>query len=307
MLLYIFNPVAIVFSSMWGMFDAIPTLFALLSVLYLTKNSFARSGIMLGMGIGFKGFFPFLLLPFFSYYVWRKERKMSKCIEYIVCSLSVPLLVSAPYLMNLPTAYLNSLFLPSVRLPQNLTYWLSLRFTILSAGIPITYLLTVGFVFFVIAFPLLYFFITKKMNAFSVERESDWMKLILRATIILLLTFFSVSTIVNEQYLVWVLPFLILYGSSFDKTIKPFLYGLCTLDIAFVAFNIGPRFFSPIIEMPSWWNNFQYTQFAWLAMSLTGILFSVMCIITSNRLIKPSDGGLAEEHGQQESLQKHLQ
>ncbi|MFX0212178.1 MAG: hypothetical protein ACFFDT_39760, partial [Candidatus Hodarchaeota archaeon] len=52
MILYLFNPVTIIISSLWGMFDAIPTLFALFSIVLFSYSSWGKTIIVDQTGNG---------------------------------------------------------------------------------------------------------------------------------------------------------------------------------------------------------------------------------------------------------------
>ncbi len=286
MLLYLFNPVTIIFSSLWGMFDAIPTLFAFLSLLYLSQSEYLKSGLTLGIGIGFKGFFPALLLPFFLLYVWKKERKLYSCLHYTFYSILIPLVISTPFLIIDSNAYVSSIMFHANKLPQNLTYWFLIRELFRTNGIPTTTIIAFSSFLFIASFSMLYFFFIKKANIWPIKENPIQTKFIFKGSILALLIFFLTSSTVNEQYLVWIIPFLIVYMKGYNQPLKPFFYTLCGLDIFFVTINVGPRFFAPIIEMPLWWTNFQYSAPSWALMVLTGSLFSIVCITVFLKIIK---------------------
>jgi Gpi18-like mannosyltransferase len=277
MLLYLFNPVTIIFSSLWGMFDAIPVLFALLAILYLSEGKHLKSGILLGIGIGFKGFFPALLLPFFLFYIWKKEKKITSSLKYAVYSTLVPLLISTPFLATAPNSYIGSLFFHIGKVPQNFTYWFSLRSLFEAIGISTNLVISLGSYIFIISFALLYLLIGKKAEKWGLETKPFSQKL-LRGSILVLFAFFITSSTISEQYSVWILPLLILYMTNYDSTLKPHCYSISILVTLFVAANVGPRFFAPIIAMPLWWNNLQYSWPVLLVMASAGILFSGVCI-----------------------------
>jgi Gpi18-like mannosyltransferase len=286
MIFYLFNPVTIIFSSMWGMFDAIPALFTLLSVLYLSKGEYSKSGIALGVGIGFKGFFPALLLPFFIYYVWRRDQKTIKSLAYVAYSVFVPILISIPFLVTSPNSYTASLLYQVGKIPQNLTYWFSLRLFSATIGVPSDIMVSLGSFAFLFSFPLLYIFVVQRSGQWAREMKPDNASFLIKASLLVLFAFFITSSTVSEQYLIWAIPLLILYLSNFDKSLKPYFYSLSIIDAVFVALNVGPRFFTPIVEMPSWWINFQYSWPSLLLMAIIAIFFSGICISLLTKMVK---------------------
>lgn len=285
LLLYIFNPVTIIFSSLWGMFDAIPTLFAFLSLIYLVQGKYLESGLALGIGIGFKGFFPALLLPFFLFYIWKKKRELISCLRYLIYSISIPLIISVPFLLIDSQAYIFSMTYHANRLPQNLTYWFLARKLLEIRGVSTNTITTFSSFLFLSLFCMLYLFFIKKANIWPTKEKHADIKIVLKGSVSVILIFFITSNTVNEQYLVWTLPFLIVYMTSHDQSLKPFFYALCGLDTFFVAVNVGPSFFTPLIEMPLWWTTFQYSELSIRLMILTGSLFSVACVTAFLKLI----------------------
>lgn len=82
--LWCFNPLAIVASSWYGLFDSIPTLFALLSILFIVKQKFIASALILSLGIATK-VFPAVLLPINIFALYTKSRgKRSLIYKYLV-------------------------------------------------------------------------------------------------------------------------------------------------------------------------------------------------------------------------------
>jgi Gpi18-like mannosyltransferase len=295
MILYLLNPVTIVVSAFWGMFDAIPTLFALLSLLYLSESKYLKSGTALGLGIGFKGFFPFFLLPFFAYCVLRREGKVFKSIKYIGYSLLIPVLISLPFMASSPNSYFSSVFIHVNRAPQNLTYWVSVGYLLTLIEIPLNIVTLITSSFFAVCFPILYFLTTKKFPACPSETRHDQVNFMLKLTIILFLIFYCTSGIVNEQYLIWATPFLILYLLNFDESFKLLFYALWGLDLIFAATNLGPTFFTPMIETPIWWTNFRWSQPVEIALAVIGILFSVTCAAILKKFSAPAESSLTEQ------------
>ena len=286
MLLYLFNPVTIVISSLWGMFDAIPTLFALLSLLYLSQGKYLKSGLTLGVGIGFKGFFPALLLPFFLFYIWKNEKRVSNCLRFSIYTALIPLVISMPFLIIDSNTYISMILFPVKRLPIHLTYWFSISELLKANAIPATTIIALSSIVSLSLFVTLYLFLIKKASVWPTKNNPGNMNFILKGTILVFFIFYLTSNTVNEQYLIWAIPFLILYTKIYDQSLELPFYSLIILDTLFLLLNVGPNFFAPIINMPSWWVSFQYSVPSMLLMILTGILFSATCITVFLKLTK---------------------
>lgn len=82
--LWCFNPLAVIASSWYGLFDSIPTLFALLSILLITKQRFITSALTLSLGIATK-VFPALFLPINIFTLSMKSRGRKKLtVQYLI-------------------------------------------------------------------------------------------------------------------------------------------------------------------------------------------------------------------------------
>jgi uncharacterized membrane protein len=277
MALYLFNPVTILVSSLWGMFDAVPALLALLAVIYLSETKYAKSGLALGVGIAFKGFFPALLLPFFVFFVWNKERKAFECLRFILYSTVIPLLVSIPFLLMNPISYLSMLIFPVRRLPQNLTYWFPIR-AILQNVTPDLNLIDLAAVVSSVAFVVSYFMLLYRKRTWHKSECSDSLALILKGSILVILLFFLTASTVNEQYFIWVLSFLIAYVLIYRESLRLPFYFLCSLVALFIVVNMGMELFTPVIQVPVWWIVFQQTLLWWTLLNIIGVLFSLVCV-----------------------------
>jgi len=112
---YFLNPVAIAVPSMWGMFDALPALLALVSMLLLAGGRDVWSALVLGLSAGFKGFYTAFYLPFFAFYVWKKERNLTTPLRYALCFSAVILAISPPFLLTDAHSYLAAFSMYTTR------------------------------------------------------------------------------------------------------------------------------------------------------------------------------------------------
>jgi len=103
-LAYIFCPIALVEIGYSGHYDSVPTLFVLLSILFLLKKKPVESGIFLGIASALK-IYSIILLPFYlMWFVTWKERR-NYAIAY-----SIPLILSViPILILYPRGLLDYL------------------------------------------------------------------------------------------------------------------------------------------------------------------------------------------------------
>lgn len=288
---YFLNPIAIAVSSLWGMFDALPALLVLVSILLLADGRDVCSGLVLGVSAGFKGFYTAFYLPFFVFYVWKRERNLTVPLRYALCFCLVPLAISLPFLLTDARSYLAVFATHATRPPQNLNvgYWLwrvinpDLRDRL---GLPTTYA-------FAVLFPLLYLAVlpwkedgARRWTAAGMcrWRWSDRLAFLVKGAALLCLAYYATSKVVNEQFLVWGLALLALYGWLYDPRAKPFFYALCLIDLVFISLNAGPHFFHHLVAPPAWW--YEGSRFFPRILGWLGLIFwltVVACFVTLMR------------------------
>lgn len=234
MILYLFNPVAIILSSLWGMFDSIPVFLVLLSMLFLTRKQYAKSSLALGVGIAFKGLYPALLVPLFLYIVAKTEVEKRQPLKYLALSAVVPVVTSIPFIMADAIAYVSRTIHHYVeRHLSNLTYWLAVRLVLPQNQDIVS---TISFVTFVVAFPTVYIYILRKADAGMTAKTMTQV----------ILAFFLVSTTVNEQYVIWLLPPMIIYTMTIKQKTKIFVYAITTIATIYAIANNGTSFLTPV-------------------------------------------------------------
>lgn len=102
--LWLFNPISLYATYMMGQFDIIPTFFVILSIYFAAKNKFNLSALALGVGIAFKLFPIFLVIPMMTLGRSYREKFKLLIIALIPYVLSV-----APYLSS-QSFRINALF-----------------------------------------------------------------------------------------------------------------------------------------------------------------------------------------------------
>nr|MDO8081411.1 glycosyltransferase 87 family protein [Candidatus Freyarchaeota archaeon] len=102
-LFYWFNPMSLFISSVWGMFDSVATVFALLSVYHFTEGRRVLSAVELGIGFGVK-VHPIILLPLFIVFLWREGKRE---IRKFLLAFSIP---AAASILPITTIQYNTTF-----------------------------------------------------------------------------------------------------------------------------------------------------------------------------------------------------
>lgn len=121
-LLWLFNPISLFMSSVWGMFDSIAVLFMLLSMNYVISEKYVKAGVMTGIGIAVKLLPALLIPPTIAYLVKSGEMSMKEAVKKIaIPSAATFTLFSTPFLTT-PIEYFRHLF-QHTKSVGSFTYW----------------------------------------------------------------------------------------------------------------------------------------------------------------------------------------
>jgi len=225
--LYVLNPFTIIISAVWGMFDAIPTMLSLMALSTFLRKKRFMAGILMGLGILFK-IYPILLIPIFIIYEKRQERLNAKnMLRFLVPTLSIPLLASIPFI-----AWDSRGFILSLMHHANPSGWMSYWF-------PLSHLFYVAkkysAVIFILFFILLYIKILKSNSEFKVN-----MRLPFTMSLLVMLCFFITSPKVNSQYVVWLLPLIIIDLICYRKRFNLVIFYAMIVSVTFAVLALMP-------------------------------------------------------------------
>ncbi len=215
--LWLFNPFVIFISAIQGQFDVLPTLFVLLSVYFLFEKKNLASAVSLAVGIGYK-IFPVLLLPFFIIFSLKSNGRKATMIYVIVLVAAVAVLF-APFFLPQNFKYLfegvSGLSQRSMSyVGSSVSYieYLTLNLNLLS---------NYNFLYVFVPLYLVLVFL-------SVKFVKDFNTLNLSIIVVLLLLYVTYNTM-HPQFLLWVIPFLLI---EYERNQKSSLSShLCTMDM----------------------------------------------------------------------------
>ncbi len=221
--LWFLNPLPIFISSVWGMFDSFAALFGLASLYHMFKVRYKLSALLLGIGTSVKIFPGLLILPML-FYIKRTQNNVFKrrMLEYVLYAAIMPIISSIPFLYD-PASYFSKLLFHFSNTGQ-FTYWI-----VISGFIGPT---SLGYISVAIFIGILVLLFVKILT-----REVYPSEILIKGSTLTLLAFLATSTKVNVQYIIWVLPFLLIYVLYFN--IKDYKLNLLMLNIATYAFLIG--------------------------------------------------------------------
>lgn len=228
---FLFNPYVIIISATW-MFDSIMAFFLLLGVYYLRNKQLTRSSLALAFGFLVK-FVPLFLLPSILIYVWKKFGSL-QTIKFALVFFAISAIFIAPFwngfkeVLDFHASRVSG-GLTIQLLAQQIPYRITDKPLYLSDTQP----------FFLYAIPEVATLI------FYVGFIFTWYLLLkydlsLQKTIIVgFVGYLLFAKIVNEQYVLSLLPFIIWDMIENPSPIKKTIYNLLwTLPLAFAIINV---------------------------------------------------------------------
>lgn len=225
--LWLFSPIAIYVTSMFGQFDVIPTFFVILSLFLLYKKHYFSSVFVLGISSIFK-LFPLYFLPFLLFALPISNIKK---IIYGFLGL-LPLAVSTIPFINLPAFQKNVLFGAHTANIGHASLYIGGDQTISVFLIIYTALL------------LLFYFSKTSIN-------NLW-----KYFLVVLLVFYSLSDF-HPQWFLWITPFLIYWWMK-DRSSHPLqliLYFLYLVIVFLFEPSVHIGLFGPLstffVQIPS--------------------------------------------------------
>jgi len=204
-LLWALNPLSIVASSWYGLFDSIPTFFSMISI-YLTEK-YVLSAITLGLGIAIK-VFPITILPALAY-ATRRYGDVEKALTYALITLATVVAVEGMFVYRCPSDALNQqLFFHATRLDKGLSFIPALNMmNVLSTAAAMA-----------LSFTLLTFGISIEVSA-----------------LLSLMVLNTLNSFIYPHYIIWFLPYLYIALAKIDRDRAVHIALLTTLLYSAIA------------------------------------------------------------------------
>lgn len=236
LLLWFFNPLTLYIIYGLSNFDVIPTFFTLLSLLLFKKERYWLSGISLGLGISTK-LFPILFLPLFILPLLFSQ-KLKETVTFTIGVLSIflisTLFVFQDFLSVGNSGLITKVLATQITLSGNL-------------AIPI--------------FPILYLIILTTV----IIKKGDWRR-INYSIIAIIFSIFSITKF-HPQWLLWSLPFLVIFLAKKMKValfFSPLIVGYMLLVLGFDDRYLTLGILSPIVPTIYEVGSFEQTLFSYL-------------------------------------------
>ncbi|MFX1518649.1 MAG: glycosyltransferase 87 family protein [Promethearchaeota archaeon] len=252
--LFLTNPWTYFQTTIFGHFDAIPTLFMVLAIYLLIKERVKLSALSLGIGTMYK-LFPVLISPIVILYLARQKR-WKHIIEYIAVIVLFSVIVSLPFLIVSYGPYISVLTasggIRGMSIYRLLFYFSS------KAGISINER--------IISMIILGMGILITLMIFIMRDVIDKNFGLLEESTFFLLIFMLLNRYLSEQYIVWTIPFLILYFTM--KSTGPQLG-----DMALYYSYSCAAFFYRAVKWSVWFSLYDDFGFVFFSTFVLSILF----------------------------------
>lgn len=291
--LWFLNPFVIWISAGWGMWDTLPALFSLLSLYFLVKGRFAYSAVSLSLGVALK-LYPVVFLVPFVFYLYRASSAGDRTKNFVrffgVFAVS-SLIVFLPYLGAIGVFFEDFFLLqsgsgigritPLGPLGYGLTYW-----SIYSLNQLFNVPVNASFVFYASAASLLLVVVALMLVYWRTSRFSFKMPVLDLSTAMV----FSVAAlllsyrIVSEQWIVWLLPFLVIVCIS-GNIRRRVLWAISLFALLYAVLNCPLPFF--FLPLSPWISNvlLDMVYFVWWVDALRIVLLAVLGCVFSAALL----------------------
>ena len=239
---FFLNPVVILTSSVWGQFDAIATYFLLLGILLFFDHHPVYSGLLFGLAAATK-YFPVVVLLVIVIALYSAHRR-TDILRTVAVFVTTVLVISLPFLVASGASFVGGILTPSVPRVQTEDSGWGVASYFLKVALPpwMSAATLVG------AFALLILLGLAFRAVWRGQPSRDgWIDL----AILSILAFYAVYETLNDQYFVWVMPFL-----AFDlvrhRSTWPTYSVLSILVIVHAVLSLaGTSFFLPALTVSS--------------------------------------------------------
>jgi Gpi18-like mannosyltransferase len=247
-ILWFFNPLVIYIDSIHGQYDALPALMTVLSFCLFYKRKYLASGIALGLGTLFK-IYPIFLAPLYLFTAARLEKgksiRINENAQQIFVSWSKfiggMLLSFFPFLIPL----INSNMIHDIFSRTILTSLGGLTLFNIAYAPGLQWLLPyiagrAGLVSTSLEILLVALILLISLNSFLGQK--DLLETFILGHIAVLLAIYLTSFTVNPQYILWILPFLILSYGLYHRNLKNLVL-ISTSALVFLIGLTGPLYY----------------------------------------------------------------
>lgn len=257
--IYLFNPLTLISSSWYGLFDSLLAFLILCSLYLYIKGRKYLSSITLGVGVVTK-IASLFLMPLMATHVYLRE-KIRKTILWLLIFATPVFLVEFPYLVMVGKEAIKQ----------------QLKFHIARGGEGFSLVILFGETSANPLFPLALWFLRILIYAIVVYlltlNTKVGKNVIIEYSMLILLSLITFNTFLYPHYIIYVLPLvLITYSKALQKLLTPKIKGLNALD----AEVILPALFLIVtsIVCPMYWIFYRN----YLIVSLIAVTYNTVAI-----------------------------
>jgi hypothetical protein len=270
--IYAFCPYIVFISAVWGMYDAIVSIFLLLSYLAFAKQSYFLAGLTYGLSL--VKLYTAVLAPLYLYRLWGKWKEIAQ----FVSGLAITLVPVGYYIINDSTAFWNV-----VGVFQGLR---------VMGGVNLyNFIWSVPDVNFDIRISMLATALTIVGVAYVVLMYGRKLPL-LEAVLAVMLVSFLFGKVLNEQFLVSIFPLILLCKKcDYRLWVAPFVFIFLRSPFYYFAIPIlwaSPYFYDLYFQADTVWTQLQTAGYLMLPIYATGVAFSLLILWNLLQLLKPT-------------------
>ena len=263
-LIFFLCPFVIFISSVWGMFDSISVLFALVSILLALLDKPYWSAFSLGLGIYFK-VIPLLYLPVLLLFI-NKKRGAKETVLYLLVSGLTPFVLTL-----IPVTFFGwsipetatTVLSQTQKTGDVLTYWnISVLLRDLAPNVFSTEALTSFFSFPIIRYlwmlglMVAYFLYYKLQTGLSDDpTPAQNLDLLLKGFLFVTIGFLLTRTWIPEQFVLYLLPTVVMLTGVMP--VQKYYKLIWVTALIFASVNLFPFAFAYLINA-DFWNVFNY-------------------------------------------------
>ncbi len=269
--IYAFCPYVIFVSAIWGMFDAMVAVFLLLSYLSFGKNSFA-SGATYGLSL--IKLYTAVLLPLYIVRLYGKWRELAMFLGGLALTL-LPvgyfLVMSPNSVWNVLVTFQGTRVMGGVNLYNFIWIVPDVIFDLIISAVP-NVLVVIGIVYLLRRF----------------GRRGP----MLEAMLAIMLLSFLFGRVLNEQFLVSILPLMLLCKKcDYRLWVVPLVFAFLRSPFYYFALPIlwaSPVFYSFYLSADEVWRGLQTAGYLMIPLYAVGITFSLLLLVNLQRILKAS-------------------
>lgn len=214
--MWFLNPLVITISTLWGQIESLVILFTLLSIYFIYEKRIILSGFCAGLAVSCKIFSILVIFPILFFIIFPHHKlNLRKAMIFVITTGLTFILISAPFLLFTPNDYISSVLWP---LSYGGSYGIKSIFFTLFKFFLISDEIIKAFLFCLILITMAICYIF----TYKIYCLGSCYNLLNKLVIYTFVSFFTFATGINERYIMFLLPFIIIEVACFAMSKKVF-------------------------------------------------------------------------------------